>query len=166
MGQATISFPSVFAHQAVQIGVKASYVSLNGSFYQITNPRGAFDPVVQIMPGRTLLSLDYQVPIALLDVPIAYSLGLVGVGCDFHVEAAADWSVAPPLLVPDRDIYAGVELVLMIAAGEQSFPVGVGVSFRFDPRLATPPDWATDLRPYIFLSNNGFAGFSRLWKAQ
>jgi hypothetical protein len=72
----------------------------------------------------------------------------------------------PPLLDPDRDIYAGVELVLMIAAGEQSFPVGVGVSIRFDPHLARPPDWATDLRPYIFLSNNSFAGFSRLWKAQ
>ena len=166
MGQAALSFPSAFPHQAVQLGMKSSYVSLNESFYQLTNPRGAFAPVVQTMPGRTLISLDYQVPIALLDVPLAYSLGLVGVGCGFHVEAAADWSVAPPLLVPDRDIYAGVELVLLIASGEQSFPVGVGVSFRFDPRLATPPDWATDLRPYIFLSNNGFAGFSRLWKAQ
>jgi hypothetical protein len=100
VGQATISFLSVFAHQAVQIGVKASYVSINGSFYQITNPRGAFDPVVQIMPGRTLLSLDYQVPIALLDVPIAYSLGLVGVGCDLHVETADDWSVAPAFAGP------------------------------------------------------------------
>ena len=157
-GQAAVSFPSIFAHQAVQIGVKASYVSLNESFYQITNPRGAFDPVVQTMPGRTLLSLDYQVPIALLDAPLAYSLGLVGVGCGFHIEAAADWSTAPPVLIVDRDLYAGVELVLVVAAGEQSFPVGVGVSFRFDPRLVTPPDWGTDLRPYIFISNDSFAG--------
>ena len=59
VGQATVSFPSVFPHQAVQLGVKSSYVSLNESFYQLTNPRGAFAPVVQTMPGRTLLSLDY-----------------------------------------------------------------------------------------------------------
>ena len=64
----------------------------------------------------------------------------------------------PSSLVPDRDIYAGVELVLNVSAGEQSFPVGLGLSFRFDPSFTTPPNWSADLRPYIFLSTDSFAG--------
>jgi hypothetical protein len=157
-GLLSFSFPSSFAHQALQLGLKTSYVSFNETFYQITNPRGAFDPVIQTMPGRTLLSFDYLIPIALLDAPLAYSLGLVGVGCGLHIEAAADWSTAPVAMVADRDIYTGVELVLDIAIGEQAFPVGLGLSFRFDPHFVTPPDLGTDLRPYIFISNDSFAG--------
>lgn len=154
-GLAAISFPSPVSHEVIQLGVKTSYVGLTGSFYQITNPRGAFDPVIQSMPGRVLVSVDYLAPIALLDTPLVYSLGLIGIGCGFHVEAAADWASA---FVPDQDIYTGVELVLNVSAGEEAFPVGIGLSFRFDPRFATPPDWATDLRPYIFLSTDSFAG--------
>jgi hypothetical protein len=157
-GVFSVSFPSPVQHHVVKLGLKASYVSFNETFYQITNPRGAFDPVVQSMPGRTLLSLDYLVPIALLDAPLAYSLGLIGIGCGFHLEAAADWATAPASLVSDRDLYAGVELVLNVAAGEQSFPVGLGLSFRFEPSFATPPNWTADLRPYIFISTDSFAG--------
>ncbi len=155
-GLLSVSFPSPLAHQVLQFGLKTSYVSLNETFYQMTNPRGAFDPVIQTMPARTLLSLDYLIPIALLDAPLAYSLGLVGVGCGFHIEAAADWSAAPAVVAADRDVYAGFELVVEVAAGEQTFPVGLGLSFRFDPRFATPPDWGTDLRPYLFISNDSF----------
>ncbi len=157
-GLFSISIPSPFAHQVLQIGLKTSYVSLNETFYQITNPRGAFDSVVQTMPGRALLSLDYLIPIALLDAPLAYSLGLVGVGCGFHLEAAVDWSTVPAAVVADRDIYTGFELVFDVAAGEQTFPVGLGLTFRFDPSFATPPNWGTDLRPYVFISNDSFAG--------
>jgi hypothetical protein len=157
-GLFSVSFPSPFAHQVLQVGLKTSYVNLNETFYQITNPRGAFDPVIQTIPGRVLLSLDYLIPIALLDLPLAYSVGLIGVGCGFHVEAAADWSTFPTTLVPDDDIYAGFELLLEVATGEQAFPVGAGVSIRFDPRFEAPPDWWTDLRPYIFISNDSFAG--------
>ena len=51
-GLFSISIPSPFAHQVLQIGLKTSYVSLNETFYQITNPRGAFDSVVQTMPRK------------------------------------------------------------------------------------------------------------------
>ena len=127
-------------------------------FYQITNPRGAFEPVIESLPGRALVSLDYQIPLALLDVPLVYSLGLVGIGCAFHIEAAADWSATPAVFLADKDLYAGAELVFDVAAGEQSFPVGFGVSLRFDPTFATPLDWWSDLRPYIFFSTDSFAG--------
>jgi len=157
-GAFSVSFPSPVPHHVVKLGLKTSYVSFSETFYQITNPRGAFDPVIQSMPGRTLLSLDYLIPIALLDAPLAYSLGLIGIGCGFHLETAADWAAAPASLVSDRDIYSGVELVLNVAAGERSFPVGLGLSFRFDPTFATPPNWTTDLRPYIFLSTDSFGG--------
>ncbi len=157
-GVFSVSFPSPVSHQVIKFGLKASYVSFNETFYQISNPRGAFDPVIQSMPGRTLLSIDYLVPIALLDAPLAYSLGIIGIGCGFHVEAAADWAAVPASLVSDRDIYAGVELALNVATGEQSFPVGLGLSFRFDPSFVTPPNWTADLRPYLFISTDSFAG--------
>jgi Tol biopolymer transport system component len=157
-GLVSVSLPSPVPHQVIKLGIKASYVGLNESFYQVTNPRGAFDLVTQSLPGRTLLSLDYQVPIALLDAPLVYSFGLVGIGCGFHLEMAADWAAAPAVLLPDQYLYTGAEIVLMVAAGEQAFPVGLGVSFRFDPRFALPPNWAEDLRPYIFISTDSFAG--------
>ena len=155
---ASISIPSPFPHQAVKLGIKTSFVGIGGTFYELTTARGAFDPVIQDLPGRSLVALDYQIPVALLDVPLVYSLGLVGAGLGFHLEAAGSWSVAPATLRPDPDVYAGAELVLIVAAGEQSFPLGVGVALRFDPRLEVPIDWATDIRPYLFVSSDSFAG--------
>ncbi len=115
-GLISVSVPSPFAHQVVELGVNASYNGLGGAFYQVTNPRGAFDPVVQNLPGRTLVSIDYQIPIALLDVPLVYSLGLVGIGCSFHLEAAADWAGTPGTFSPDQDLYAGAEVLLAVSA--------------------------------------------------
>ncbi len=156
-GLISVSIPSPVPHQVIKLGIKTSYVGLKETFYQITNPRGAFDLLAQSLPGRTLLSLDYQVPIALLDAPLIYNLGLVGIGCGFHLEMAADWAAASAVFLPDHYLYAGAELVLNVAAGEASFPIGMGVTLRFDPRFATPPDWATDLRPYIFVSSDSFS---------
>ena len=133
-------------------------MGLGGTFYQVTNARGAFDPVVQSLPGRTLVSLDYQVPIALLDAPLVYSLGLVGIGCGLHVEAAADWDAASRTFSPDSDLYAGAELVLNFGVGEGFFPAGLGIAVKFDPRFQTPVNVMTDVRPYLFLSTDSFAG--------
>jgi hypothetical protein len=154
----SLAYPSPFAHQVVKIGLKASYASFGGPFLQITNPRGAFDPVTQLLAGRTLLSLDYQFPIALLDMPLIYSFGLVAIGGGMHVEAAADWSPTPTALLFDRDIYAGIELVFVLSVGEATLPVLVGASVRFDPFFKTPLDWSTDIRPYVALSTDSFAG--------
>jgi hypothetical protein len=158
--QALISraFPSPIEHQVVKIGLKASYTTIEGPFLQITNPRGAFDPVTQILAGRTLLALDYQAPIALLDAPLVYSFGLVAIGTGIHVEAAADWSPTPAAIIFDNDIYAGADLLLVLSTGEATLPVLLGVSVRFDPRFATPFNLATDIRPYIALSTDSFAG--------
>jgi len=153
-----VAIPSPVPHQVIKAGIKASYVSLNETFYQFTNPRGAFDPVTQSLPGRALVSIDYQIPIALLDVPLVYSLGLIGIGCGFHIEGAANWGASPTVFSPDQDLYAGAELLLIISAGERPFPVGFGVSFRFDPHFAIPVNLASDLRPYIFVSTDSFAG--------
>jgi hypothetical protein len=160
LAQALLSFafPSPLAHQVVKIGLKSSYATFGGPFQQVTNPRGAFDPVTQLLEGRTLLSLDYQFPLALLDTPLVYSFGLVAIGGVVHVEAAADWSPTTADLLFDRDIYAGMELVFVLSVGEGALPVLVGASVRFDPRFAAPFDWATDIRPYFAFSTDSFAG--------
>ena len=155
---AAISVPSPIPHQAVKLGVKNSFVGIGGTFYQLTNPRGAFDPIVQSLPGRSLVALDYQIPVALLDAPLGYSLGLIGVGCALHVEAAGDWAISPTIFRPDSVVYAGAEVVLEVSAGEDYFPVGLGVAVRFDPRFRAPLDPATDIRPYLFISNDSLSG--------
>ncbi len=157
-GLASLAFPSPIPHEVVKLGVKASYVTFPGPFYELTTPRGAFNPVLQDLPGRALVALDYEFPIALLDSPIAYSVGLAGIGAGVHLEAAGDWGGSPDSFVPDQDLYAGAEVVLNLATGETSFPIGLGLSVQFDPRFATPFDPATDLRPYIFLSTDSFSG--------
>ncbi len=153
----SVSIPSPIPHEVIKLGVKGSYVGLGGTFYQVTTARGLFDPVVQSLPGRALISIDYQVPIALLDIPLGYSLGIVGIGCALHLEAAADWSAAPGTFTPDQDVYGGGELVLNLAVGEGQVPVGLGIAVKFDPRFQTPVNWATDLRPYVFVSTDSFA---------
>ncbi len=162
LGQAlfSLAFPSPLAHQVVKVGMKTSYATFGGPFLQVTNPRGAFDPVTQLLQGRTLLSVDYQFPIALLDAPLVYSFGLVAIGGGAHVEAAADWSPSGAALLFDHDIYAGMELVFVLSVGEGTLPVLVGASVRFDPHLVTPFDWATDIRPYVAFSTDSFAGLS------
>ncbi len=157
-GLASLAFPSPLPHQVIKIGMKTSYTTFTEPFIQVTNPRGDFDPVTQSLPGRALLSLDYQFPIALLDAPLVYSLGLVAFGGGVHVEAAADWSPAPGTLAFDRDIYMGAEVLFVVSLGESTVPVLIGASLRFDPRFATPFDWATDIRPYIAFSTDSFAG--------
>jgi Tol biopolymer transport system component len=157
-GVVSLAFPSPFPHQVIKLGLKTSYVTFGKPFIRITNPRGDFDPAIQVPPGRTLLSLDYQFPIALLDVPLVYTLGLVALGGGMHVEAAADWSPSTAALFPDTYIYAGMELVFVLSVGEGEIPVLFGASVRFDPLLANPFDWSTDIRPYIVLSTDSFAG--------
>ncbi len=157
-GLFSLSFPSPFAHQVVKVGMKTSYETFGDPFIQVTNPRGDFDPVVQVLPGRTLLSVDYQFPIALLDAPLVYVFGLVAIGGGVHVEAAADWNPSPAALVFDAYMYTGTELLLVFSVGESTIPVLVGASVRFDPRLQAPFDWSTDIRPYVAISTDSFAG--------
>jgi len=157
---ASVSLPSPFPHQVIKLGAKSSYFGLGGTFYQLVNPRGAFDPLVQSLPGRSLVSVEYQTPIALLDAPLGYSLGLIGVGSSFHLEAAGDWKAFPATLQPDEDVYAGAEIVLDIAVGESFFPIGLGVAVKFDPRLVKPLNGETDVRPYVFISNDSFTDSS------
>ena len=160
LAQALVSyaFPSPFPHQVVKFGLKTSYTTFGGPFLQVTDPRGAFDPVTQFLAGRTLLSVDYQFPIALLDAPLIYAFGLVAIGGGVHVEAAADWSPTPADLLFDHYVYAGMELLFVLSMGEGTLPVLIAASVRFDPHFATPLDWTTDIRPYIALSTDSFAG--------
>jgi hypothetical protein len=157
-GLFSLSMPSPFAHHVVKLGTRFSFTTFTEPFVQITNPRGGFGPVSQTLPGRALLAIDYQYPIALLDAPLVYALGLIAIGGSVHLEAAADVGLAPPSLVPDEDMYAGAEILLVLSVGEGSVPLVVGASLRFDPRFENPVDWSKDLRPYVLLSSDSFAG--------
>jgi Tol biopolymer transport system component len=157
-GLFSLALPSPLPHQVIKVGLKTSYTTFSNSFIQVTNPRGDFDPVIQSLPGRTLVALDYQFPIALLDAPLFYVFGLTAIGAGAHVEAAADWSPGPGSLVFDRYIYTGLEVLFVISAGEGVFPLLLGTSVRIDSQLSAPFNWATDIRPYVAFSTDSFSG--------
>ena len=154
--------PSPIAHHALKLGAKASWTSVAaGQFIDpFVVPRGTFSSTLRSGPGIGLVSIDYLVPVALLDAPIILGLGLTGLGIGVHAEWAGEFGVAPSFIQPDAELYAGIELALQLTAGIQPFPVGVGLSARirtdggaFDP--------AADLRPYIFFSVDSFRDAAR-----
>jgi len=162
-GLFSFSLPSPIRHQTIKLGAKASYWTLAGPFYQIVNPRGEFDPVVQSTPGRLLAALDYQFTISLLDTPLPlFGLNLQGVGGAIHLEEGADFGPSPAALTVDRSFYAGFELVTLV--GDQELfgplPVGLGLAVKVDRSLAAPFNLATDLRPYLFIGSDSFSGLS------
>jgi len=162
-GLFSFSLPSPVRDQVIKLGAKASYWTLPGAFYQIVNPRGDFDPVVQTTPGRLLAALDYQFTISLLDTPLLlFGLNLQGIGGAIHLEEGADFGTSPAALTVDRSFYAGLELVTFV--GDQELfgpiPVGLGLAVKVDRSFAAPFNVATDLRPYLFIGTDSFSGLS------
>ncbi len=160
-GLFSFSLPSPVRHQTIKLGAKASYWTLPGSFYQIVNPRGDFDPVVQTTPGRLLAALDYQFTLSLLDTPLLlFGLNLQGIGGAIHLEEGADFATSPAAFTVDSSFYAGFELVSLV--GDQELfgpiPVGLGLAVKVNRSLAAPFNIATDLRPYLFIGTDSFSG--------
>ncbi len=148
-----------FGHVAARLGLKAAYgiAGLDLPFEPLAEPRGfGFAYPQPSLPGRGLASLDVLVPIAALDQPLPFNLGLTGISAGFHVEVTADWSVAPASLEPGSLVYFGTELTLEVGSAAGPVPLTVGLAARFDTASGWRFDAAEDLRPYIAVSFDTF----------
>ncbi len=156
------SVPSVFAHQVLKVGAKASYTpGAAAMFYDsYVTPRGAFALAPRTGPGVVLGSLDYLIPVALLDAPLILGLGLTGIGLGMHAEWGGEYGLAPAQFLPDSAFFVGLEVILQLTAMNTEFPVGVGLAARIDA-AAGGFDPARDLRPYLFYSFDSFRDAAR-----
>jgi len=155
------NLPSPLAHHVIKLGVKAAeYIGSPYSQYQdsFTVPRGFSAARIRTLPGGMLVSLDYLVPIALLDQPLLLGWALTGAACGLHVEGVADFGLAPASLEVLPDLFAGVELTLRFAYGSYAFPVGIGVAADVSTSAPTGFSPVRDLRLYVFAGFDSFGG--------
>lgn len=79
---------------------------------------------------RALLSAQYQVPIALLDIPFL-GLGLTRIGTALFAQAGVSGGIpGAPLVELDDFLVAGIKLETRLMAGILPIPLGFGVALR------------------------------------
>lgn len=153
-------FPS-FRHQFIRLGIRNSYTSTALLGGRDAAGRGGYPRIARQLEGLTRVSLDYLAAFALTDVPFPlgynmFGFNLQGIAGGFHVETAAEWSLAAPQIDFDRFIYTGIELILIVGNSLATLPVGMGLSFRFDRSFTRPVNPAEDFSLYVFVGLDSF----------
>ncbi len=152
-------FPSLFRHQMMKLGLKSSWISESMFGLADIAARGMFTANPQITPGSLLFSLDYLFTIAMLDTPLPFGFYLLGMGGGLHAEKKAH--VSGTGVSFDDYLYTGVELTIIAGyAGVLSFPLGFGLSVRFDPVFVRQFKPFEDIRPYFFIGTDSFSSSS------
>jgi hypothetical protein len=159
-----LNFPSPFRHQVIKLGLKA--VQYIGSPYAryldgFTVPRGFPGARSRTLPGGMLASMDYLIPVGLLDLPLPFGLALTAMGAALHVEALADFDAAAPAFSALPYIFEGVDVTLNVAFGEFSFPLGIGIAAAVNTAAPGSFNPATDLGVYVFLGFDSFGSAVR-----
>jgi hypothetical protein len=155
-----LNLPSPLAHQVVKLGVKAAqYIGSPYNSYQdsFTVPRGSTTRT-RSLPGGLLASIDYLVPIALLDQPLLLGFALTGAAFGLHAEGIANFSPAPASLHVLPAVFAGVELNLRFVYGSYAFPVGMGIEAEVSTSAPSGFSPGRDLRLYVFAGFDSFGG--------
>ncbi len=160
---ASVNIPSPLAHQVIKLGLKAvqyfgSPLAQYGDDFSV--PRG-FPTRVRTLPGGMLASLDYMMPVALLDQPLTYWLALTGVGVGMHAEALADFDATAPAFSLVPDVFVGADVTIRIAVLGYSLPLGIGVSAAVSTTAPGSFDPTKDIGLYLFLSFDSFSSAVR-----
>jgi hypothetical protein len=150
--------PSPVPHQVVKLGIKASYgLGPYGSRADsIAVPRSFTDPLSFGAAGRALASVDYLMPIALLDAPLIFGFNLTGLAAGLHVEALGAWGLDPLGLSLSSSLYVGAELMLIVGFFSISSPVCIGAAARIDTANPGSFSAATDFKLYVIMSFDSF----------
>jgi hypothetical protein len=159
-----VTVPSIFAHQALKLGVKATYV-VGGPFFSYSDefavPRGFAGTYTRTAPGGALLSLDYLVPLALLDQPLPFGFALTGAALALHAEGMGQWGIVPAQASAASKLFVGGDITLQIVYGMYAFPLGIGIAARIPTGSAGSFDLGNDLRPYLFIGFDSFASLAK-----
>ena len=158
-GYASFSLPSLLPNQVVRVGVRSGYTTRGRLSASLVPLRGGFlPPGSQGYPGRTLVSLDYLASLALLDVPLPFELNLQGIAGGIHAEGAASWDPAQQAVLPDPNLYVGMDLMGFFGLNILSpIPIGIGVEARVAPSSIGSFNPSSDLALYFFVGTNSSA---------
>ncbi len=162
--QLGVNLPSPIPHQVLKLGVKASDV-LGGPFSSFSDsfsvPRGFPGPDVRTVPGQAVASIDYFMPIALLDQPLAFSFAATGAAAAVHVEGIGRWDNSFSGLSVDSSLYVGGDITLLMAFDAVPFAMLIGVAARIDTSAPGSFDPGRDIGVYLTFGSQGLAGGAR-----
>ena len=157
-----VNLPSPIPHESLKVGFKTVY-TFGGPFSSysdsVTLPRGFVQSDTRTVPGTTLASIDYQVPIALLDQPLLGGWAITTLGMALHAEARANYGSSS--FAVDRYVYLGGDLTVEAVCGYIDLPLGVGLAARVDRTSPSSFSAASDLMPYLFLGFDSFSAFAQ-----
>lgn len=156
-----VNLPSPIPHQVLKLGVKASDV-LGGPFSSFSDsfavPRGFPGPSVRTVPGQAVASVDYFIPIALLDQPLAFSFAATGAAVAVHAEGIGRWDNSFSTVGLDPALYVGGDLTLLLAFDAVPFAVVIGAAARIDTTAPGSFNPGRDLGVYLTIGSQGLAG--------
>jgi hypothetical protein len=159
--QAGLTLPSLIPHQVVIVAMKSTDV-LGGPFTSYTDsftvPRGFPGLAVRSVPGQVLASIDYAIPIALLDQPLVFSLAATGARLAVHAEGVAQWGDGFQGFSPEPFLYVGGDFTLQMAFNAIPFGVLAGVAARINTSAPGSFDPATDIGIYLSVGSAGLGG--------
>ncbi|MGA2764520.1 MAG: hypothetical protein ABSG17_14270 [Spirochaetia bacterium] len=158
--QVGLNVPSVFPHQVIKLGVKATEV-FGGPFTQYTDsfavPRGFPGPSTRSVPGQALASIDYAIPIALFDQPLAFSISSTGAGLALHVEGIGRWSAPFQDLSLDPSLYVGGDVTFQMVFNAIPFGALAGVAARINTRAPGTFQPGRDIGVYLGIGSQSIA---------
>ena len=156
-GLFSFAFPSPVPHQVIKLGLKASYSTFPWPFYQVTNPRGDFDPVVQVLPGEDASFPGLPVPHCAPGRASHLCARPGGLGR--RRRTSRPRRTGAPLrrsLLRTRISTRGMEVLFVFSVGEGTYPFSWGRasgSIRALQRRSTGPptfDRTSPYRPTVF----------------
>jgi hypothetical protein len=161
---AGFTIPSLIPHQVIIMGLKATDV-LGGPFSSYTDsfavPRGFPGPDVRTVPGQAVASIDYAIPVALLDRPLEFSLAVTGLRLAFHAEGVTRWGDAFRGFTVEPFLYAGGDVSLQMAFNAIPFSIQLGAAVRIDSSAPGSFDPARDIGVYFSIGSAAMAGGAR-----
>lgn len=127
--------------------IHLAYANKNGLVYNFS-PRG-FPVAASPSKGKGVAALGYNFNFGETDLPLFSNFSLQGFAMAFFLQGQFWFDTDPELSFADSYLYAGVECTPVIGWSEGTFPVTVGVNFRFD----TAGKWAfnpkSDIAPFL-----------------
>ena len=132
----------------VQTGWQAGYHNLSYSSSAVS-ARG-WSPSLISSDISLLYSLDYFIPIALVDWGLPLGFNIQNLAATIHFEGISNFTFSG---VYSSELFAGIEFIGTYGFNYGSIPAGVGLNFRvYKPGSAFIP--AEDIRVYFFFSFN------------
>jgi len=157
----SLNVPSFIRHQVLILAMKATDV-LGGPFSHYTDsfavPRGFPGPDVRTVPGQAVASIDYAIPVALLDGPLAFSLAATGLRLAFHAEGVTQWGDGFQGFTAEPFLYVGADFSVQMVFNAIPFDILLGVAARINTSAPGTFDPANDLGVYVSVGSAGLAG--------